>query len=134
MSCIQPHSRTPYLVSHALHMKHLADGEHMQSVQSRLSGMAGISSVECDPDAELVSVTYDLRTLHMEEIEAALHDMGMALKDDFFSHLRHAISHVMEELEDDDQSARLNKPDHAHNPFIYRKLAGEADSPDDGTA
>ncbi|MEO5349916.1 MAG: heavy-metal-associated domain-containing protein [Magnetococcus sp. YQC-3] len=125
MSCIRHHSRTPYLVSHTLHMKHLADGEAVQSVRERLAGLPGVSSVECDPDAELVSVTYNLRKLHMEEIETTLHDMGMALKDDFFSHLRHAISHVMEELEEDYQFAEMNKPDHAHNPFIYRKLAEE---------
>ncbi|MBF0185015.1 MAG: cation transporter [Magnetococcales bacterium] len=130
MSCIHHHSHKPYLVSHTLHMEHMAGSDFIQSVQARLSGLPGVSSVECDPDADLVSVTYDLRKVHMEEIETTLHDMDVALKDDFFSHLRHAISHFMEELEDDNQAANLNKPDHSYNPFFYRKLSQEKEPSD----
>ncbi|MBF0162125.1 MAG: cation transporter [Magnetococcales bacterium] len=125
MSCFRYHPHTPYLVSHTLHMKHLAEGEAVQSVRVRLSGLPGVSSVTCEPDAGLVSVIYDLRKLRMEEIETALHDMGIASKDDFFSNLRHAISHVVEELEEDYQSAEMHKPDYAHSPFLYRRLAEE---------
>ncbi|WP_193771111.1 heavy-metal-associated domain-containing protein [Candidatus Magnetaquicoccus inordinatus] len=129
MSCIQHSSRKPYLVSHSLYLDRLAEGMDIHSVKSRLLEVQGVASVECEQDAEQVLVTYDLRQLHLEEIETSLRSMGLTLKDDLVSHLRHAVSHFLEELEDDEQSAEMNKPDHAHNPFLYRNVAEEKDPP-----
>lgn len=115
----------PYPVIHALHMEHKEIPMDMQSVQARLSGLPGVISVDGDLDSEIFRITYDLRQVHLQEIETAFQSMGMELEHGFLPYCRNKILHFIETLEDNNQFALSHRPDHAHTPSRYRHLQQE---------
>ena len=119
MNFISHRPQAPYLVSHTLHIKPRDVGMDIQSVQANLTGLPGVLAVDCAPEEGCVKVTYDLRQVHLQDIETAFQTMGIALKHGFFSHLSHTVTHIIEELEDNNQFANSHRPDQTYNPFVF---------------